>query len=485
MPRRSFAVAAALLVCACGRGQQSPLELADSRIDALFSVPAGVQCIQLVAAGAKASVERFFGVTPGQSTFSFTLIGIPTGRVVFSGQAFAETCGTISGALPTWIADDVTTTVSAGVPASVQLNFHAKGNANVSGNFGGDEYTVTTLAGVAGSTGSVDGFGAGARLEGPNGIALVGNFLYFIDRTQTDTVIGMTVRRLDVTTNQVITLAGNPGEVGAVDGDGLAARFGVLAGMAYSGGDLYLIDRCALRAMSTTPPYLVRTLIGTPDAAHTSFLCGPPSPFTNNLLDVAVRPNGIYVLDGSHAAVYRVDPGTLAVSLVAGTPDVSGTDDGTVLGATFSNPTGIVFPFRGDDIFCVADNVTDPTTLNRYGLIRRVSLPEDSVRAVAGGAEADFVDLDGLGLTARFAQPRRMVSDGNGLFIGDALAVRRLDLAIGTVVTIAGNDTTAGSADGVGTAAGFRGAFGIARDAGTGKLYVADQGNATIRLLTP
>src|SRR5262249_37662050 len=245
--------------------------------------------------------------------------------------------------------------------------------------------------------------------EGPDGIALVGNFLYFIDRAQPDTIVGMTVRRLDVTTNQVVTLAGNPGEVGAVDGDGLAARFGGLAGMAYSGGDLYLIDRCALRAMSTTPPYQVRTLIGTQDAAHMSFLCGPPSPFTENLLDVAVRANGIYVLDGNHAAVYRVDPGTLTVSLVAGTPDVSGTNDGTALGATFSSPTGIVFPFRGDDIFYVADGVTAPTTSNRYGFIRRVSLPEDSVRTVAGGVEVDFVDVDGLGLNARFARPRRMV----------------------------------------------------------------------------
>src|SRR5262249_56854766 len=137
---------------------------------------------------------------------------------------------------------------------------------------------------------------------------------------QPDTIIGMTVRRLDVTTNQVVTLAGNPGEVGAVDGDGLAARFGGLAGMAYSGGDPYLIDRCALRAMSTTPPYQVRTLIGTQDAAHTSFLCGPSSPFTENLLDVAVRANGIYVLDGHHAPLYRGAPGTLAGSLAPRTP---------------------------------------------------------------------------------------------------------------------------------------------------------------------
>ena len=53
------------------------------------------------------------------------------------------------------------------------------------------------------------------------------------------------------------------------------------------------------------------------------------------------------------------------------------------------------------------------------------------------------------------------------------------------VVTIAGDMTTSGSADGVGGAARFNAAFGITRDSRNGTLYVADQGNFAIRKVTP
>ncbi len=54
-----------------------------------------------------------------------------------------------------------------------------------------------------------------------------------------------------------------------------------------------------------------------------------------------------------------------------------------------------------------------------------------------------------------------------------------------TVVTIAGDMTTPGFADGVAGAARFNAAFGITRDSRNGVLYVADQGNFAIRKVTP
>jgi hypothetical protein len=45
--------------------------------------------------------------------------------------------------------------------------------------------------------------------------------------------------------------------------------------------------------------------------------------------------------------------------------------------------------------------------------------------------------------------------------------------------------TTPGFANGVGGAARFNAAFGIARDSRNGVIYIADQGNFAIRKLTP
>ena len=104
---------------------------------------------------------------------------------------------------------------------------------------------------------------------------------------------------------------------------------------------------------------------------------------------------------------------------------------------------------------------------------------------VAGAPQAGFVSTDGLGTQALFAQPRRAVSDGTSLFIGDRFSVHRMDLGTNAVVTIAGDMATSGFADGVGLAARFNAAFGIARDSRNGNIFIADQGNFAIRKLTP
>jgi sugar lactone lactonase YvrE len=56
-------------------------------------------------------------------------------------------------------------------------------------------------------------------------------------------------------------------------------------------------------------------------------------------------------------------------------------------------------------------------------------------------------------------------------------------LPAGTVITLAGTDRVAGSADGSGSAAQFRDPQGIATDS-AGNVYVADTGNNTIRMIT-
>lgn len=511
---RSQIVFAALPVClalaACSGQQQGGdgVEVKDVQIAALFTVPPdGVSCIRLTASSPKRTSTSDFGVTPGSPSF-FSMHGVPMGDVVFSGAAYADPCGFIfSGSVASWLADPVTANVSPGPQATnVTLTFRGAGNANVGVDFeGSTTYTASTIAGTGTLQGSQDGFGAAARFEGPNGLALDGNFLYIVDRNidlspNVFPFVGMTIRRLTISTGQVETLAGDPNRIGTNDGPGSTARFSRLRGIAFFRGLLYVVDACALRTIDTSPPYTVRTLLGTPRPPpnDANWRCG--NPFAS-LLDLAVRPSptpqtfdvAVYVVDSGRFTVSRIDvkfntpptpPTVIASPPVAGVSDVSGSEDGTLSAFSpghFLDPIGIVFPYANDDIYYVADAGSSADF--QWGLIRRVSTFEDSLVTVAGASHGGGVIRDGLGTAALLASARRLASDGNNLFIADTNAMRRMDLASFAVTTIAGS-ATAGYADGPGSSALLNGATGIALGPG-GKIFFSDQGNFVIRVLTP
>jgi hypothetical protein len=508
---RSQIVFSTLPVClalaACSGQQQGGenVEVKDIQIAALFTVPpTGVSCIRLTASSPKRTSTSDFGVTPGSPSF-FSMHGVPMGDVVFSGAAYTDPCGFIfSGSVASWLADPVTANVSPGpATTNVTLTFRGAGNANVGVDFeGATSYTASTIAGSGTHQGSQDGFASNARFEGPNGIALDGNFLYIVDRnidlspTAVFPFVGMTIRRLTISTGQVETLAGDPNTIGTNDGTGNVARFSRLRGIAFSRGLLYVVDGCALRIIETSSPYNVHTLLGTPRPPpnQANWRCGTPF---GSLLDLAVRPSGVnaaavYVVDSARFTVSRIDldlshfPPTVngTPTVVAGVSDISGSEDGTLSAFSpghFLDPIGIVFPYATDDIYYVGDAGSSADF--QWGLLRRVSTFEDSLVTVAGAAHGGGVIRDGLGTAALLASARRLASDGNNLFIADTNAMRRMDLASFAVTTIAGG-AAAGYADGPGRSALLNGATGIALDPG-GKIYFADQGNFVIRVLTP
>jgi hypothetical protein len=476
--KRILHAACAAAAFACGSTNPTPLE-GSASIDALFSVPAnGVSCIRLVASGTMRSLQSDFPVAPGQNTVGLEMHAIPTGTVMFSGNAYTESCGSIvASSVPSWMADDVTVNVTPGSPVSVQLNFHANGNATVQGNFIPDVFTVTTLAGKVGQPGSADLTGPSAQFGGPQAVAFDGNnTLYVADRFgPSGSFTGMSIRALNVTTGAVTTLAGNPTAVGTGDGAGSAARFSLLQGIAFAANTLYIADACAIRAMTTTQPFTVSTLLGT-RAAGQAWDCssGPGSIF-----DIAVHGTDLYVTDPARFLVLKISGTPPIVTAVAGTPGVSGSTDGAPASAQFLGPQAIVFTDATDN-FTVADRGTlDGTSF--FGLLRRVS--NSAVTTLAGSEQMGSM-IDGLRTNAFFALPRRMLSDGTSVFVADQNAIRRFDILTGAVVTIAGS-IAAGSADGVGAAAGFTAVSGLARNANTKALYVADTGNFTVRVLAP
>ncbi len=93
---------------------------------------------------------------------------------------------------------------------------------------------------------------------------------------------------------------------------------------------------------------------------------------------------------------------------------------------------------------------------------------------------------DGTGAAARFNQPNGIAIDGaDNLYVADTgNALIRMITPAGAVTTLAGSAANRGNRDGVGTGAWFTKPMGIAADR-NGNLYVADALAETIRRITP
>jgi streptogramin lyase len=168
------------------------------------------------------------------------------------------------------------------------------------------------------------------------------------------------------------------------------------------------------------------------------------------------------------------DSGWTRLDVLAGQVGVVGSEDGIGPGARLDNPGGVA---------ATAAYLYFADTGNQ--VLRRIALDAGSVTTIAG-TPGVAGPLDGVGPAAAFSQPEGLAIDEKGiLYLADSAndAIRRIDPTTATVTTLAGTLGVAGSADGLGSAAGFRSPHGLAYDP-LGYLWVADTGNDTIRQIT-
>ena len=163
----------------------------------------------------------------------------------------------------------------------------------------------------------------------------------------------------------------------------------------------------------------------------------------------------LYVADYSGHSIRKIVIATGAVTTIAGTGTPGFFDgDGVTTAGYFNGPSGLCVDNAGN--LYVADELN--------GAVRKVDPATGAVSTLASG----------------LAKPVGICTDGSGnLYLTDNTKITKVVIATGVVTTLAGSSTTAGTADGIGTAARFGQTYGICSDGIN--LYVGDYGNHRIR----
>ena len=334
--------------------------------------------------------------------------------------------------------------------------------------YSGTTCTVTTLAGTPGVTGTADGIKGAAQFNNPSGIAVdaAGN-LYVADTGN------FTIRKINISSGQVTTLAGSPGQTGV--GDGPGGLFGSPIGIAVdASGTVYVADSCNHTIRMITAGGVVSTVAGSPSTRGYADGTGSAASF-DTPGGLAVDGSGnLFVADTLNNTIRKVTSGGV-VTTFAGSPGVYGAFDGTGTGATFNLPGSVAVDGAG--------NVYVADTFNNA--LRKIT-PGGVVTTLAGTV-CTMGHSNGVGAAALFNFPGGIAVTSNGtVYVADTRnhTIRKEIWQV--VTTAAGSPPDFGTNPGVGEgytlaldSSAFNGATGLAAD-DNGNLYIADTQNQII-----
>jgi sugar lactone lactonase YvrE len=170
---------------------------------------------------------------------------------------------------------------------------------------------VTTFLGTANVTGFVDGTGLATTFNAPAGVAVDSAGLTYVADTTNDTL------RKSTTGGVVTTLAGLAQTTGSSNGLGNSALFSLPTGLAVdTSGNIYLADTANSTIRKITPAGVVTTLAGLAGMAGLQDGTGS-NAFFNMPKGLTVDSSGnVWVADTGNAAIRKITPAGVVTTLV-------------------------------------------------------------------------------------------------------------------------------------------------------------------------
>jgi len=326
---------------------------------------------------------------------------------------------------------------------------------------------ITTAVGGGSSLGD-NGPAVSSQLAYPSRVAVdsAGN-LYIADYGDNR------IRR--VSDSVITTVAGNGTQGFSGDnGPATSARLNDPDGVAVdSAGTLYIADTDNFRVRKTSNG-VITTIAGN----GTQGFSGDNGPATSAQLNAPGKlavdsASDLFMADYSNFRIRKVSNGVIATVAGNGTIGFSG-DNGPATNAQLNGPSGLAVDSTGN--IYIADYFNQR--------IRKVS--NGVITTVAGNGTQGFSGDNGPATSAHLDYPYGIAVDSAGnLYIGDSGNFRVRKVSNGVITTAAGNGTQGFSGDnGPATSAQFYFPGDVVVDS-SGNVYVADQFNQRIRLLTP
>jgi DNA-binding beta-propeller fold protein YncE len=387
--------------------------------------------------------------------------------------------------------------------------------------------TKITLAG-SGTAGTSDGTGASATFTGPRGIAVDASGNVYVAEYNTNII------RMITPAGVVTTIAGN-GTASSTDAIGTSATLNLPAGVIFDGsGNLYVGEAGSSKIRKiVVNPYSINPTLpaglsfdpttgiisGTPTVAvaatdytitanntkgsstavvNITIGAAPIISYTGNPL-VYIVNKAINSLTPSNtgnpvqAGGYSISPALpsglsidASTGVISGTPTVASSVATYTITATNTYGSGtatvnisVIIPpsisYSGSPLtYTVNSAISSLTPTNTGGVVPATTYGTVSTTVASPGGQVHGMAFN---------------SDYSLMYTGlkNVYRVGKVTMSLGTSATLAGTGSV-GSVDGTGTAASFgttgSGPYGVAVHPTTGDIYVADQGNHTIRKIT-
>ncbi len=335
---------------------------------------------------------------------------------------------------------------------------------------------IRTVAGTGQAGFSGDGgVGVEARVANPYGIVVGPDKALYICE-----VDNHRVRRLDLETQRISTVAGN-GTRG-YSGDGgpaLEASLNEPYEVRFdAAGNMYFVEmRNHIVRRVEAGTKTISTIAGTGEPGYS----GDGGPAAQAQLrqphSIALDGRGsLYIADIGNHRVRRVDLKTRRIETFAGTGEAQATPDGApIQGTPLNGPRAMAFDSEGDMILALREG----------NALYRLDMKAGTIHHLAGTGEQGYAGDGGPAKQALLAGPKGIaIAPDGAIFLADTEShtIRRIDRETGLITTTVGDGARHDGPDGNPAKCGLARPHGVFVDR-AGRVYIGDSENHRVRML--